>query len=130
MVVDATGVGERIADLLADQLRSRRPGQTSIYVEPFKFTSASASELGYRLLGIVDSGRFKDYAPADELQRAFLAECAACLYEFAGANPNQPGRLMRWGVPSLGHDDLLLSLALVAHLDTLDLRDRQAIGRG
>jgi hypothetical protein len=41
-----------------------------------------------------------------------------------------PGKIMRWSVPeSKGHDDLLISAALVGALDDRDWRPRVAVGR-
>ncbi|MFL5759820.1 MAG: hypothetical protein ACJ789_08775 [Thermomicrobiales bacterium] len=40
-----------------------------------------------------------------------------------------PGKLLRWSVPTgHGHDDLVMSAALTAALDELDLRPRVAVG--
>jgi hypothetical protein len=54
LVVDATGVGAGLTSFLRDALGER-------VVIPFVFSQASKSKLGWDFLGIVDSGRFKEY---------------------------------------------------------------------
>ncbi len=124
VVVDATGVGAGLASFLRAALGDR-------VVIPFVFSLSSKSELGWQFLGIVDSGRFKDYVAesADselaggeesatdresiELAGLFWRQVRECTYE---VRPG-PNRLMSWSVPSARtHDDLLLSAALVAEL--------------
>lgn len=124
VVVDATGIGAGLASFLRAALGER-------VVIPFVFGLASKSKLGWDFLGIIDSGRYKDYAAggddeALELSRLFWVQVAACTYE---VRPG-PGRLMSWSVPDpRTHDDLLLSAALVAVLDEQDWRPRRAVGR-
>lgn len=123
IVVDATGVGAGLASFLADKLhRGPRP----VIVAPFVFTGKSKSDLGWAFLGLIDGGRFKEYAGAgDELSRVYWHQVAACRFEVLPG----PGRLLRWSVPrGAGHDDLLVSAALTARLDELDWRDRTARG--
>lgn len=129
LVVDATGVGAGLASFLRASLGER-------VVLPFVFSLSSKSQLGWDFLGLVDSGRFKDYAyvpPAEaegdresaELSRVFWRQVAACTYE---VRPG-PNRLMSWSVPDpKTHDDLLLSAALCAVLDQQDWRSREAVG--
>jgi hypothetical protein len=123
LVVDATGVGAGLASFLADAL-SRGPQR--VIVEPFVFSSASKSELGWDFLGLIDGGRFKEYADdGEELTRVYRHQLAACTYEVLPG----PGRLLRWSVPAArGHDDLLVSAALTARLDRVDWRERVARG--
>jgi hypothetical protein len=101
---------------------------------PFTFSLASKSQLGWDFLGLIDSGRFQDYDPhhpqadreAAHLAHLFWQQVEACTYE---VRPG-PGRLMSWAVPDpRTHDDLLISAALAAVLDTLDWRPRTAKGR-
>src|SRR6185369_17538697 len=95
-------------------------------VEPFVFTGASKSQLGWDFIALIDSGRFKEYAAdGDELTRVYYQQLAACTYEVLPG----PGRLLRWGVPPRrGHDDLLISAALCSRLNALDWRPRVARG--
>jgi hypothetical protein len=123
VVVDATGIGAGLASFL-------RAALGEWVVIPFIFGLASKSKLGWDFLGIIDSGRYKDYAGGDdessELAGIFWRQVAACTYE---VRPG-PGRLMSWSVPDARtHDDLLLSAALVAVLDEQDWRPRRAVGR-
>jgi hypothetical protein len=128
LVIDATGVGEGLSSFLNKSF----PGQ----VIPFKFSQMSKSDLGWRLLSAIETGRFKDYAQIDNtplsrvslgeistsdqgyLQAQFYKQLAACTLELLPG----PSKLIRWNVPDaardsageLIHDDLLLSAALAA----------------
>jgi hypothetical protein len=137
LVVDATGVGAGLASFLADQLGkgpgrwpSGRPsdGSRRVIVEPFVFTGKSKSDLGWDFIGLIDGGRIKEYADdGSDITRIYRHQLAACTYEVLPG----PGKLLRWSVPaSRGHDDLLISTALTARLDTIDWRDRMARGSG
>lgn len=117
LVVDATGLGAGLAMWLDKEF----PGR----VTQFVFTSVSKSQLAWDFLGVVDSGRFKDHADDGQNDTAlFWRQVERCQYEVLPG----PGHLMRWGVPDgergpdgqLVHDDLLISAALCAVLDTLD----------
>ena len=117
VVIDATGVGAGLASFLEKAL----PGR----VLPFVFTQKSKSDLGWRFMAIVETGRFKLPVPSalalaeDERMLSQLQHCQAQVLE-------GPGRTLRWGVPdgtrhaatgALVHDDLALSAALCAVLD-------------
>ncbi len=136
VVVDATGIGAGLASFLGASFRSGRggglagrtgagpPGEP--VVVPFVFTQASKSDLGWSLLALIDGGRLKEYADdgAPDTRR-FWEEVANVAYEVLPG----PGQRLRWQVPpSRGHDDLVLSLALVSVLDRLDWRPRWAVG--
>jgi hypothetical protein len=118
VVVDATGVGAPVASFLAGALGKK--------VIPFTFSSVSKSELGWNFCGVIDSGRFKDYAPDGADDTAWWwRQLAAVEYE---VRPG-PGQLMKWAVPDPAlHDDLVMSAALVAVLDGQDWRPRTAVG--
>lgn len=120
IIIDATGVGAGLSSMIA----SRLPGKLT----PFIFGSASKSKLGWDFLGLVESGRYKDYADDGQQDtRKFWQQVAACQFEVMSG----PGKLMRWSVlDALLHDDLLISAALVAELDKLDFRPRLAHARG
>jgi len=114
LVADATGIGAGLVSFLARALYGR--------VIPFTFTSKSKSDLGWNFLGVVDSGRFKDYAGDDPERRTFNQQLEFCQYEILPG----PGQTMRWAVPDgtrdpatgeLVHDDLLLSAAMCSVLD-------------
>lgn len=125
LVVDATGVGAGLASFLARAL----PGR----VLPFLFNLATKSRLGWDFLALVDAGRWKEPAAADDLSRLFLRQCAFTQYEVLPG----PGRSLRWSVPdgardpasgALLHDDLVLSAALAAVLDRQPWRAALAAG--
>ncbi|MDQ3703620.1 MAG: hypothetical protein M3437_00075 [Chloroflexota bacterium] len=119
LVVDATGVGAGLAGFLGQAL----PGK----VVPFVFSSASKSQLGWDFVGLVESGRYKEYAGDEESDTGlFWAQVEAC----EGHVGDGPGKPLRWGVESRStHDDLLVSAALCAVLDRLDWVPRVARGR-
>lgn len=122
VVVDATGIGAGLASFLRQTLGER--------VRAIVFSPRVKSELGWAFIGLVESGRYRDYAvdsatPPDlaALSEAFLAELAS----LKGVVAPGPGRLLRWwGEP---HDDLAVSAALTTCLDDEDWRPRVARGR-
>ena len=111
IVIDSTGVGEGLYALLDRAFPTR--------VIPIKITTQEKSELGYRFLSIIETGRFSDPNPTDLVRLQY----DRCLYEILPG----PGKVLRWGVPegergpdgSLVHDDFLLADSLVAALDDL-----------
>jgi hypothetical protein len=101
VVVDATGVGEPVASFLKKALGSR--------VSSFTFTQKSKSELGFNLLAAVNSGRLKMYqADGSPEYRAFWTEMEQAKSTYRAS------QTMNFYVdPGQGHDDFLMSLALV-----------------
>lgn len=98
---DATGIGQPVASFLKQSLGSR--------VIPFTFTAASKSELGFELMAAINSGRLKMYASdgSPEYQE-FWSEIDKARSHY------KPNQTMNYYVdPSKGHDDFLMSLALV-----------------
>ena len=117
IVIDASGVGEGLWALLDKAF----PGR----VIPIKFSRKVKSELGWRYLAIIETGRARDCCLGDDLQgRAVRAQYDACQAEILPG----PTKTLRWGVPEgarradgeLIHDDYLLADALIAELDRLD----------
>lgn len=121
LVVDATGIGAGLASFLDASLTPH-----GVKVRRFGFTSASKSQLGWDFLALIDSGRYKEYADNGEHDTAeFYAQLRATEYTTAGG----PGSALRWSVPTAaGHDDLVISAALVTALDGEKLRRRIAVG--
>lgn len=121
VVMDATGIGAGLASFLQKRFPSK--------IVPFLFNHVSKSKLGWDFLSVCDSGRWQepDAAGVDgqsELQALFWRQVEGCQY----AVSDSPGRLMNWSVPDgtsdplTGeplHDDLLISAALSAVLDSL-----------
>jgi hypothetical protein len=101
IVVDSTGVGQPVASFLRKALGSR--------VVPFNFTAPSKSQLGFNLLAAVNSGRLKVY------QADGSPEYAEFMTEMEQAKSfYRPSQTMNFFVdPRSGHDDYLMSLALV-----------------
>ena len=101
VVVDATGVGQPVASFLRQELGSR--------VIPFTFTAPSKSKLGFDLMAAVNSGRLKIYAGdgSPEYQE-FWSEMDKARSRY------RTNQTMNFFVdPAKGHDDFLMSLALV-----------------
>ena len=121
IVVDATGIGAGLTSFLESSLKG-----SGTRVVPFTFTSASKSQLGWDFIALIESGRYKEYADDGDTDTAlFASQLRATAYTIA----NGPGNLLRWSVPpAAGHDDLVISAALVAALDDLNLRPRIALG--
>jgi hypothetical protein len=101
IVADATGIGEPITSFLRKSLGSK--------VIPFKFTQKAKSEAGFDLLAAINSGRLKLYkqdGSEDYRELMFELEKAKSLY--------RPSQTLNFFVDSNdGHDDYLMSLALV-----------------
>jgi hypothetical protein len=114
IVIDATGVGEGLWALLNKAFPTR--------VIPVKFNKQVKSELGWKFLSIIDTGRFRD-ATKGEYSDQVRLQYTACRSEVLPG----PGKILRWGVPEgargpdgqLIHDDFLLADSLVGILDTL-----------
>jgi hypothetical protein len=112
IVIDATGVGEGLWALLDRSFPTR--------VIPIKFTSREKSEIGWRFLAIIESGRFHDPDPTDEVRLQY----SRCISEIMPG----PSKTLRWGVPDgtrgpdgeLIHDDYILADSFTAVLDRLE----------
>lgn len=122
-IIDATGVGQGLADWLTERLG---PGRVTAY----QLSGAAVkARLGSDFLALVDTGRFRYWAADDDpLQDGwwFWQQAAAAVYSLGGQG--RFDRDLRWGVPEHAridtprgieriHDDRLLSAALVAELD-------------
>jgi len=111
-VIDATGVGEGLWALLDKAFPTR--------VLPIKFTQQTKSEIGYGYLAIIETGRFRDCDPSDEVR----VQYSKCQSEILPG----PAHTMRWGVKDgtrapdgqLVHDDFVLADSLTAALDALE----------
>jgi len=115
IVIDATGVGEGLWSLLDNAFGEKT-------VIPVKFTARLKSELGYGFIGIVESGRYKEYHPFDKKLRLQLEHCRSEIMP-------GPTKTMRWGVPDgtrdalsgeLVHDDDLMTGAMCTLLDRME----------
>ena len=115
VVIDATGVGEGLWSMLEYAF-----GEKVVF--PVKFTAGLKSELGYGFIGMIESGRYREYQPFPDGLRMQMEYCRAEI--LAG-----PARLMRWGVPdgtvdrasgAAVHDDDLMTGALCVLLDKLE----------
>ncbi|MGB2854767.1 MAG: hypothetical protein WBC55_09995 [Dehalococcoidia bacterium] len=123
VVVDSTGVGAGVASFLARAL-----GKT--VVRPFLFTQQSKSKLGFNLLAAVNSGRVKMYAgDPSVLQLKEKEEYGEFWLQMERAKSfYRPSQTMNFYVPpDEGHDDFLISLALL--VEASEYRPRSARGR-
>ena len=117
VAVDATGIGEPTAAAL-----HRRMGQA---IQPIVFTQQSKSRLGFGLLALVNAGRLRLYA--DDQSPESTAVRHQLHHAQAEHNAN---RTMNFYVPEReGHDDYLVSLALLAHASMQEGGPRKAVGR-
>ncbi len=111
LVIDATGLGAGLASLLSNRLGEER-------VQSFTFTRPTKSHLAYQLLALLNSGRLKLYAPAGA-PTSIYEECWRQL-RLARYRLPAPDILDFYVDPADGHDDFLISLALLAEaLNTL-----------
>ena len=115
VVVDATGLGQTLAELLGTKLGRRT-------VVPFAFTAQSKSRLGFELLASINAGRLKVYAgDGSEEHQEFWTQMSQAEAHF------RPNQTMSFFVPQrLGHDDFVMSLALA--VEAGDYRPRLAKG--
>jgi hypothetical protein len=116
IVVDATGIGQPVASFLRKELGRR--------VIPFVVTSKSKSDTGFELLSFINSGRLKIY------KHDGSREYQETLFELERARARyRPNQTMNFYVdPQEGHDDFLVSLALVVRAAE-GLGPREAKGR-
>jgi hypothetical protein len=116
VVADATGMGgplcAQLAPVLGDSL------------EPFTFTAASKSELGYALVAAAGTGRLALYAHDGS------SEAAACRHELRSCRAHHAaGGQIRWEAPGGAHDDYVASLALCLRAASNAPPERVARGR-
>jgi hypothetical protein len=111
IVMDATGVGEGLWAMLDRRFPAR--------VMPVKFTQQEKSEIGWRFISIIETGRFRDHCHTDAVRLQY----SNCICEILPG----PQKNLRWGVPDgtrgpdgeLIHDDFIIADSLVAKLDDL-----------
>ena len=109
--IDGTGTGMGLSAFI----RQLVPEEKFIN---FVFTMASKSKMGWEWLGMVQTGRWKEYTPGDALQERFFEQIKFCKYEVLPG----PGNLIRFSVPDgtrnenneYIHDDLIMSAAMSA----------------
>lgn len=101
VVVDATGIGQPVAGFLRQELGSK--------IVPFTFTQKTKSDMGFELLAFINGGRLKLYQQDGSLEhREMMVELEKARAQY------RANQTMNFYVePSEGHDDFLMSLALV-----------------
>lgn len=135
-VIDATGVGQGLADWLADALGINR-------VTAYQLSGTTTkARLGSDFLALVETGRFR-YWRGDEDQPLsdgwwFRQQVLACTYTLP--DHGRFDRDLRWGVPVQAtlptpsgmqpiHDDRLLSAALIAEIERQRRSGRLRLGQ-
>ncbi len=94
-------------------------------VYPVVYTAQSKTELGWTFLWLASSGRLRDYArDGSRKQAMFWSQLDACRFEASGVR----GSHLEWGVPDPGHDDVVVSAALLCALPEELLLPRIARG--
>ena len=112
--IDATGIGSGLADFIQQLVPEDR------YIK-FVFSQKTKSDMGWAWLGMVKTGRWKEYKLRDDLQNRFYEQLKYCKYEILPG----PGNMMRFSVPDgtkneVGeyiHDDLIMSAAMSAVIE-------------
>ena len=101
VTVDATGIGQPVASFLRKELGSR--------IQPFIFTQKSKSDMAFEVLAFVNSSRLKLY------KQDGSPEYKEMMFQLEKARQQfRPNQTMNFYVdPSEGHDDYLMSLALL-----------------
>ena len=100
LVVDATGIGEPVASMLAASLGGSR-------VQAMKLTAESKSSLGYALLTAVNAGRLRLYAGSNGEALECWRQLERCRAVY------RPNQMLSFFVDARdGHDDYVISLAL------------------
>jgi hypothetical protein len=117
VAVDATGLGETVARLLAQALGTSR-------VEGVKFSAQAKSRLGFELLAAINGGRLKAYRGDGSFEhREFWRQAEAARVAYRA-----DGTVNFFVEPSEGHDDFLVSAALLVEA-SLGQQRRSAVGR-
>lgn len=113
LIVDATGVGEGLWVMLDKAFPEK--------VIPVKFTQQEKSEVGYRYIMVIETGRVRDCVHTAEVHLQYTHVQSEILIG--------PAKTMRWGVPDgtrdshtgeLIHDDHVTADSLISKLDELE----------
>ena len=112
--VDGTGTGMGLSGFIRQLVPENK-------FTSFVFSQTSKSKMGWEWLGMVQTGRWKEYSPADDLQKRFYEQIKYCKYEVLPG----PGNLIRFAVPDgtrnelneYIHDDLIMSAAMSAVIE-------------
>lgn len=104
LVIDGTGLGAGLASLLLNRLGQER-------INSFTFTRPAKSRLAYQLLSLLNSGRLSLYRMADA-PGGIYEECWQQIKHTRYRLP-APDTLDIYVDPTEGHDDFLISLALL-----------------
>ncbi len=114
LVVDYSGIGAGLGSMLAERFNgrvvTRRSAETE-RVSLFQFTRPSKSRLAYQVLAMINSGRLKVYAREGApvgIYEELWAQLRKARYRLPA-----PEVMDFYVAPGEGHDDFLISLALV-----------------
>ena len=98
VVIDATGIGAGLAAFLAERLEDRSLGRV-IPVDRFVFSEKSKSQLGWDFVGLIETGRYKEYVDPAPVGSAGRADTEAFWAELKGisfAVAAGPGQAANW----------------------------------
>lgn len=114
VVADATGIG---AGPVSTLIRTFGPDR----IQPFIFTAASKSRLGWDFLALLERGGWREgqaASPGDEDQLVYRDTFLAQLRAARGQVSEGPEKRLRWSVPDARlHDDLIMSAVLATVID-------------
>ena len=112
--IDGTGIGGGLADFIQQLVPEEK------FIN-FKFSLKTKSDMGWKWLGMINTGRWKEYKTHDALQERYFEQIKHCKYEVVPG----PGNLIKFAVPDgtrnesgdYVHDDLIMSAAMAAVID-------------
>ena len=112
--IDGTGIGSGLAEFLQQLVPEDK------FIN-FKFSTKTKSDMGWDWLGMIKTGRWKEYKTSDPLQELYFEQIKYCKYEVVPG----PGNMMKFAVPDgtknenneYVHDDLIMSAAMAAVID-------------
>ena len=113
VVVDATGLGQGLSSFLL----AKYPA----LVIPFLFTRKSKSDLGWGIIAMIETGRFKDHKDDTSQKREFITQLEHVKYKVTN------DKKIAWSVPDgtrdiktgeLVYDDWVMSAAMAWVLDS------------
>lgn len=112
--IDATGIGSGLADFLEQLVPENR------FIR-FVFSLKTKSDMGWKWIGMINTGRWKEYKTPDALQERYYEQIKYCKYEVMPG----VGNLIKFSVPDgtrnengeYVHDDLIISAAMSAVIE-------------
>ena len=112
--IDGTGIGGGLADFIQQLVPENK------FIK-FTFSLKTKSDMGWKWLGMINTGRWKEYKTPDSLQERYFEQIKYCKYEVVPG----VGNLIKFAVPDgtrnengdYVHDDLIMSAAMSAVIE-------------